>query len=100
MKPFGTSATWEDAITNCYSSSYGGQTPGTWRLPTQKELMQAYINGIWTLKNSNHLNLNTNYIWSSTTESTSVVDAWYVSLAFGFSASGTKTSNQSFLCVN
>jgi hypothetical protein len=56
---------WDTAISECENLSVAGKTD--WRLPTQKEFMQAYINGIWSQKNL--LNLSDNYYWSATTKS-------------------------------
>lgn len=41
-------ATWESAITYCENLSYGTYT--NWRLPTAKEMSQAHIDGIWSIK--------------------------------------------------
>ena len=65
-----------------------------WRLPTQKELIQAYIDGsFWNLTQPSHT------FWSATEES--LTDAWYVDLGSGYSntANNTKTSPYSVRCV-
>jgi hypothetical protein len=64
-----------------------------WRLPTQKELMQAYSDGsYWNLTQPS------NYLWSATQSSTTI--AWYVILSNGSTAYNNKsTSNESVRCV-
>ena len=65
-----------------------------WRLPTQKELMQAYINGV-----SNNLpNSNNNY-WSSTERYNSQSAAWFVNLGFGLTNNSNKTNAIYAACV-
>jgi hypothetical protein len=67
-KSDGAPRAWEEAISNCEELTYGGYTD--WWLPSMKELMQAYIDGIWIKKNS--LGLSTNdpagawHYWTST----------------------------------
>ncbi|MFH0891398.1 MAG: DUF1566 domain-containing protein [Candidatus Falkowbacteria bacterium] len=58
-----------------------GVDENDWRLPTQKELMQAYLDGSNTnLPNSGH------FFWSATESSYALADmAWYVDLGSGLS---------------
>jgi len=49
-----------------------------WRLPTQKELLQAYINGA-----ANNLPNPDHYYWSSTEYYSSTAKAWLVYLSYG-----------------
>ncbi len=66
---------------------------GVWRLPTQKELMQAYIDGSYF-----NLTQVSNYFWSATEYSSA--SAWYVSLYTGNTSFITKsTSNYQVRCV-
>ena len=65
---------WEDAITYCISGigasgTYAGLS--TWRLPTQKELMQAYVDGIWSQRSGLNLQggIGGYFYWSATTMS-------------------------------
>ncbi len=67
---------------------------GLWRLPYQKELMQAYIDGSW----GNLATANAGY-WSSTTESDYTSNAWNTYLVLGNTSNGTKTANYSVRCV-
>jgi hypothetical protein len=65
-----------------------------WRLPQQKELMQAYIDGSW----NNPANLSSagfNY-WSATTVSSSTQNAWFTNLANGNAGNVTKTIGASY----
>jgi len=80
---------------NADSDSNGATGVETdWRLPTQKELMQAYINGA-----ANNLP-NPGYdFWSSTERSNSQSNAWNVHLDHGFTHSSTKSSNHAVRCV-
>lgn len=63
-----------------------------WRLPTQKELMQAYIDGsYWNLTQPS------NFFWSVTEVSAS--NAWDVYLTTGNTNNNTKTSTYQVRCV-
>lgn len=67
---------------------------GGWRLPYQKELMQAYIDGSWgSLSGANA------YYWSGTTFSTYTQGAWYTSLSDGYTSNYPKAGNYSVRCV-
>ena len=67
---------------------------GLWRLPYQKELMQAYIDGSW----GNLATAGASY-WSSTTNSDYTQNAWYTYLYGGLTYSYTKTTAYSVRCV-
>ena len=84
-KVVSASSTWSAAVNACASSTYGGYAAGTWRLPTQKELMSQYEHGIVSLVSANFMTLVNmqNYFWSSSTNSTSTTNAWGVGLAGG-----------------
>ena len=63
-----------------------------WRLPTQKELMQAYIDGsFWNLSQS------VAYHWSSTENSGA--NAWFVYLSGGITGNNIKTTAYAVRCV-
>jgi hypothetical protein len=68
---------------------------GNWRLPTQKEQMQAYINGSW---GSGLDNLTATY-WSATTMSTYTLSAWVTDLGYGTTGVYNKTTARSVRCV-
>ncbi len=67
---------------------------GNWRLPYQKELMLAYIDGSYS-----ELSTSTTTYWSSTTNSAGTQSAWYTPLAHGYTNTTTKTNNNSVRCV-
>ncbi|MFH1188145.1 MAG: DUF1566 domain-containing protein [bacterium] len=65
-----------------------------WRLPSQKELMQAYIDG-----SANHLPNPDSYFWSATEYNGNAANAWYVTLNDGYTYSSTKSNNYYARCV-
>lgn len=66
-----------------------------WRLPDQKELMMAYIDG-----SSQYLNDSAASHWSGTTYTSVTQNAWYTTLSTGTTLTNTKiTSSYSFRCV-
>ncbi len=80
---------------NTYNSNagFGGYTD--WYLPTQKELMQAYIDG-----SSNNLLRPGNIFWSSTENSGSTATAWIVYLAIGDTYRLNKLTSRNYVrCV-
>jgi len=80
---------------NADSDSNGATGVETdWRLPTQKELMQAYINGA-----ANNLPNPGNYFWSSTEYYNSQSYAWVVYLYYGYTGSSTKSTSNAVRCV-
>jgi len=68
-----------------------------WSLPTQKQLMQAYIDGSYGNMEP-ALGSYRNY-WSSTTLSSSTTTAWYTGLSLGATDPNTKTNALSVRCV-
>lgn len=65
-----------------------------WYLPTQKELMQAYIDG-----SANNLPNAGNFFWSSTETYSNTANAWFVFLYYGYTYYFTKTSSYYVRCV-
>lgn len=93
-----TAAYWEAAISSCSGLTYG--TYSDWRLPTQKELLQAYIDGIWTVKGTTFLTLSNVPYWTATTASTTTTSAHMITLSTGSGALDVKaTYTHRFLCV-
>jgi hypothetical protein len=102
------SAAWNTALATCAGLTYNGQTG--WRLPTQKELMEAYTHGIRSIPSSyaaastnwmTEANMNANF-WSGSSVSNDTNNAWYVYLANGFSTNGTnavKVNTYQVVCV-
>lgn len=76
------------------TASYGGKTD--WYLPTQKELMTAYINGIYS---QDPTFVPTSLFWSSSEVSDLSNAAWRVLLANGYSSGNAKGSVNSVRCV-
>jgi hypothetical protein len=93
---------WNTAVQACAASTYGGYSAGTWRLPTQKELMSLYEHGIASIVGSSFItltNMQTDNFWSSSTYSYSTSVAWYVLLAGGETNASTKGANNYVVCV-
>lgn len=89
------SAVWATAITTCNGLTFNNQTG--WRLPTQKELMQAYVDGAYVMANPNWITtaeFGADVFWSATTSSTNTAQQIPVSLATGWSPqNGDLTGN-------
>ena len=65
-----------------------------WYLPTQKQLMQAYVDGSnYNLPNSGY------YFWSSTEYYNNPAAAWLVYLTYGYTDSNAKTTSFNVRCV-
>jgi len=67
---------------------------GNWRLPTQKELMMAYIDGSWA-----QFTNAANYYWSSTTYSYATPFSFGTYLNTGATGGSSKTTDNSLRCV-
>lgn len=91
----GSSVAWEAAISACESLSWGTYT--NWRMPSQKELFQAYINGIFSLKNP--LNMTQANYQSSTTLGLDSTKVYSINLATGEGTAATKVTTARSLCV-
>jgi len=76
------------AVQVCNSSTYGGYSAGTWRLPTQKELMSLYEHGVVSLQSSNFISANDMKYryWSSSSVSSDATGAWFLDLSGGTTA--------------
>ncbi len=95
----GSNRNWGNSITYCNGKTDGGTTAGGWRLPTQKEMLQAYTNGIWSLKGTAQLKLNNgSFYWAATTLSTNSNNAWGVDLSSGKMTYDTKSFSIRALC--
>lgn len=83
------------AINRCgaLTLAAGGTSSTDWYLPSQQELMQAYIDGMYNQTNTTFA--STNQFWSSTEHSGNSSNAWFVILDFGFTNTSGK-SNGSF----
>lgn len=82
------------AINYCATLDFAGRTD--WYLPSQKELMQAYIDGIYNQAGIDEASaaafVTDNYYWSSSEVSYYSFTAWYVYLNDGYTSNGSKTN--------
>jgi Protein of unknown function (DUF1566) len=83
---------WNTAVQKCNSSTYGGYPTGTWRLPTQKELLALYEHGIWSLASSSFISYiqQATSFWSATNAVYDPSSAWLVELATGYTTYNSK----------
>jgi len=91
------------AINYCATLDFAGRTD--WYLPSQKELMQAYIDGIYNQAGIDEASaaafVTDNYYWSSSEVSNYSSYAWGVYLSFGATGNGSKTLTYSGVrCVS
>ncbi len=103
-KTFTPASTWTGAMSACSSSNYGGFAAGTWRLPTQKELLSLYEHGIASKVSTDFISLTQMQaaIWSSsstTGTSGSNPSAWAVVLANGKAEPTVQSYTLPFICV-
>ena len=95
----GSSWTWNNsgtanvAVGNLTATQLCTTMGGSWRLPTQKELMQAYIDGA-----NFNLGNPSNYFWSGTQSNST--NAWLVNLSSGYTNTSADTSTLNVRCVN
>lgn len=68
-----------------------------WYLPTQKELQQAYLDGIFNQAGSSFT--TTNYFWSSSEVSDNSDRAWSVALGYGRTSASLKALDGALRCV-
>jgi hypothetical protein len=90
-----------NAINTCATLSLdaNGDTvaDNNWYLPTQAELMQAYLNGIYLSTNTTWVTGNN--FWSSTEIQNLSSYAWFTYLPHGYTNNNSKTSSYSVRCV-
>ena len=91
---------WDSALATCDGLDWGGST--NWRLPSQKEVVEAYNHGIFSAGATNWMTsseMNQN-VWSSTTFSNSTMSAFAYNLATGISSASAKsTGTNRVICV-
>jgi hypothetical protein len=95
----GADADCGNAINACGTLSLdanGGGAETDWYLPSQKELLQAYIDGIY---NQDASWVTTGSFWSSTEISNSSARAWFVYLYRGLTYYGDKPNSNDVRCV-
>ena len=89
-----------DAINFCGSLELaidGGVAKTDWYLPTQNQLMQAYLDGMYNQAGADFT--TTEYFWSSSEVSGISKGAWYAYLASGFVFDVSKVSTSALRCV-
>jgi hypothetical protein len=98
---------WNTCVTTLNNTTYAGNSVAGyngqtgWRLPTQKELMEAYTHGIRSAASTNWIteaNIN-GFFWSGSSVSDTTPNAWYVNLAFGYPSVTSKTNTLQVVCV-
>jgi len=94
-----TSGTWSAAINTCAALTHNGASG--WRLPTQKELMDAYNHGAISAQSTNWITTvqMQNWFWSSSTQSNVTSNAWIVYLSYGTTDTTAKTNPGQVACV-
>jgi hypothetical protein len=80
--------------TGLNTAVFGGKN--NWYLPTQKELMQAYIDGIYSQDTAFG---TTSAFWSSTEHSLDSTFAWYVLVDYGYTNVNTEVTGYAVRCV-
>ena len=98
-----TNASWAGgAIPVCNSLTHNGQLAGSWRLPTQKELLEFYNHGGVSAVSANWItiaNMGSSEFWSATTDSTNSGKAWLVRMHWGTSLTELKGNGRQVVCV-
>jgi len=91
-------ATWQGAIDHCSALTYNGVSG--WRLPTDKELLNAYDHGIISAARSNWMTFADmqTYFWSASSTSLTYL-AWFVYLGNGGLDATNKGLSNSVVCV-
>jgi hypothetical protein len=91
-----------NAINACATSTVGGRS--NWYLPSQKELLQAYIDGMYNKAGTTLANAavftTMNYYWSSTEVSYTSTYAWPIYLYSGYTGYYIKTNTYPVRCVS
>ncbi|RYZ52121.1 MAG: DUF1566 domain-containing protein, partial [Proteobacteria bacterium] len=92
-----TVRTWDAAIAYCEGLTTG--TYSDWRLPTQKELLQAYVDGIAYKNAASELNFADFSVWTATTVENVQSDAFRVQLSTGIQNYENKTGSNYHFCI-
>lgn len=61
--------------------------------------MQAYVDAVWTMRDSNKLSLTNDFYWSATSATSNSLDGYVVSPATGETKTRTKTLDAKVVCV-
>lgn len=99
-----TKANFSAAVSRCDQLNFLGH--GDWRLPTQKEAMQAYIDGFADVVRRNPkfgdlADMALSPVWTETAYSSSTSDRWQVGLVDGFAhtVASSIVGSGNFVCV-
>lgn len=90
-----TALSWNSALELCSGLS-GLKSGENWRLPTQKELLQLYIDGISQFRS---FGVSYQSFWSSTSDSTNTDHAITVNLANGRGSTESKGNALAVVCI-
>ncbi len=78
----------------------GCEANAGWYLPHQKQLLQAYVDGIYGILEPTGVSAGSvRTYWSATTLSTNLANAWTTNLSTGSTGGAAKTGGQSIRCV-
>jgi len=99
---------WGSAVGYCNDSTYNGQSAGSWRLPTQKELMNAFEHGIVSTAINDNVsphywmtlaNMRNNF-WSASSNSDNLGTAFTVDLSTANTVANDKNNRYiNVVCV-
>ncbi len=96
----GSARTWSQAINDCDALTFNGQTD--WRLPTQKEWMEAYAHNVRSASTGNWItegHMSEQNFWSGSSYSSHGTYAWQIFLATGATANTHKLGTMQVVCV-
>jgi hypothetical protein len=91
-----TTEDWEGAITLCDGLTFAGRSD--WRLPTQKELYQVFVNGLSTAISADFGDLDGDFV-SSTSSTLPTTEYVTLNLLFGDSSTPAKSTANAVICV-
>jgi hypothetical protein len=91
--------TWETALDYCATLEWGGYSD--WRFPSLSELLSIIDTGLSlpAMDVSIFPQPQSGYIWTSTPSENNPGEVWWVELAYGITASRSKTMSESVRCV-
>lgn len=94
-----SNASWNIAWSTCLNLIHNGKDD--WRLPTQKELMEAYSHGIRSAASTNWISESSfNFTaWSGSSMAGGDTEALNIFISQGFSNFGTKTTISGVICI-
>ena len=95
-----TAVQWNSAVQACNGSTYGGYAAGSWRLPTAKELISLYSDGLRPLLGTSSFNVApSTALWSATSFSASTTMGLTLTPSNGTVATASKTMTYNVVCV-